>query len=329
MTALGFALASLALLLATGWLLQKHAERRDARRYPPPGRMVDMGTHRLHLVHKGASRGPTVVIEQGAGGPAFLWWPVLDRVAAFAGVCAHDRAGNGASESPPAPHTPLESAHELHSMLVHAGIPGPYILVGHSYGGLIVRLFARDHREDVAGLVLVDTIEEGAHFQPDVLKLYARFVALLAALELAARFGVQRLLGLVRRDDDATLPPELRGRMAAASRSPGFFRAMRTDMSALAQWDVALRHPGATGTLDDVPLLVVTHGQPFPGAFAVLEKYWAQGQRRLAELSTNSELIVARGSNHMVQNDEPDLIVEAIHRVYVSATTGARIATAA
>ena len=312
---LAIVLGVLIALLVAGWALQTVGERADARRFPPLGTMVDLGTHRVHVVHKGPSSGPTVVIEQGAGEPWIFWWSIVERVAEFASVCTYDRAGIGASEAPPSAHTPLDSANELATLLERARIPGPYILVAHSYGGLIARLFARDHRPDVAGLVLVDTFEEGIHFQADVIPMYRRFCRILALVTIAARFGILRLASKLRRAEASSLPAEIQARMDATGQSPAFFRGLSTDMQGLDRYDPALRHPGATGKLGDLPLVVITHGQPFPGPMAKLEKYWAAGQQRLAALSTNGELVVAHNSNHMIQMDEPQVVIDAIRRV--------------
>ena len=180
-------------LLTAGYVYEKAAEWRDKKSHPAPGRIVAVGDHKLHLLYK-ASIGPTVVIEQGAGEPSRLWWPVQDKIAEFANVCIYDRAGYGWSEPVAAGRTIAERAEELHTLLTSAGIPGPYILVAHSYGGFIVRCFARNHPDQTAGLVLIDTPEETAFFRPEVLKFYSRLRFMNAAVELAARFGVLRLL---------------------------------------------------------------------------------------------------------------------------------------
>lgn len=309
-------LAALLMLLAAGFVYQKLGERADARRFPPLGSMLDVGGRRLHMVLKGPARGPTVVIETGGGEPFMFWWPIVERVAEFASVFAYDRAGIGASDRAPRARTPLDSAHELHALLERARVPGPYILVAHSAGGLIARLFARERRGDVAGLVLVDTFEEGVHFQPDVRRLYARFMPMLTLMSLAARFGVLRLVARLSRQEPPKVSAELQARMETVAMSPRFFLDMKADFAALQNYDPAMRRPGATGDLGNLPLIVITHGQPFPGAFATLEKYWGAGQERLAALSKNGELVVACNSNHMIQHDEPDVVVAAIRRVY-------------
>ncbi|MGA7382926.1 MAG: alpha/beta hydrolase, partial [Terriglobales bacterium] len=135
-----------------------------------------------------------MVIEQGAGSPSRLWWPVQDKVAEFASVCSYDRAGYLWSDPVPPGRTIAERGEELHTLLVNSGIPGPYVLVEHSYGGLIVRSLARDHPEQMAGLVLVDTPDEATIFQQKVLDFYSRIGVASKVVEFAARFGWLRVL---------------------------------------------------------------------------------------------------------------------------------------
>ena len=230
--------------------------------------MVAIGEHRLHLLCKGTV-GPTVIIEQGAGEPAIFWWPVQAKVSAFARVCTYDRAGYGWSDPVRASRTIQERAEELHTLLVNAAVPGPFILVGHSYGGFIVRWFAREYRDQVAGLVLVDTAEEGSIFREDVLDLYSGVRMFPRVMALAARFGLPRLLRLCF--------PSLRAQLSLVK--PGEFAATADDLASLERVKPPLSEPGGFGTLGDLPLIVVEHGQPFPGPFALLEKYWAAGQK--------------------------------------------------
>jgi pimeloyl-ACP methyl ester carboxylesterase len=306
------------LLLMAGYLYQQIGDKRDAPREVSPGRMISVGGHRLHLVCKG-SRGPTVVIEQGAGEPSNLWWPIQDKVAEFARVCTYDRPGYGLSEAVPAPRTIEDRAAELHALLVNAEIPGPFVLVAHSYGGLIVRLFARDHRESVAGLVLVDTTEEGVFSRKDILAFYAKIRVFCRALALTARFGALRLL----RD----CFPHV-GAFGFPSVQPSYYLAAADDVASVTRASAAIKGTGGIGTLDDLPLAVITHGQPFPGPFAILENGWSEGQVRLAALSTNSQLVVAHNSNHMINQDEPALVVDVIRRVCEAARTGSKLSPA-
>src|SRR4029077_2354385 len=120
-------------VLAAGFVFQKLGERADARRFPPLGTMIEVGTRRLHVIRRGPAHGPTVVIETGVGEPCALWWPIVERVGGVGSVGAYARAAIGASERAPGARTPLDSASELHALLARARIPGPYVLVAHSY----------------------------------------------------------------------------------------------------------------------------------------------------------------------------------------------------
>jgi pimeloyl-ACP methyl ester carboxylesterase len=213
----------------------------------------------------------------------------------------------------PAGRTIDDRAAELHTLLVNAQIPGPYVLVAHSYGGWIVRIFARDHRDQVAGMVLVDTGEESVYSRPDVVAFYSKLAVLTKALGWIARVGLFRLFRpsfLV----PPGLPPALSRVAAASSLRPHSFFAAADEVASLKRspW---MSQPQALGTLGNLPLVVINHGKPFPGPFKIVEKYWEPGQRRLAALSTSSDFIVAENSNHMIHFDEPDFVVESIRRI--------------
>jgi pimeloyl-ACP methyl ester carboxylesterase len=243
-----------------------------------------------------------VIIEQGAGSPSQLWWPIQEKVAAFARICTYDRAGYGWSEPVRGPRSIGHRAEELHTLLMNAGVPAPYILVAHSYGGLIVRRFAHKYREQMAGLVLVDTADEIVMSQPEVQLFYSRMRLFPKTMGMAARLGVPRLLRRI---------PALRQGLWFVE--PKDYAATADDLASLKHLDGSASNPGA---LQDLPLVVITHAQPFPGPFAVLEKGWRQAQQRLAALSTQGVLITAEKSNHMIHLDEPDLVIEAIRQMH-------------
>ena len=312
---LGAAAIFALLLLLAGYGYERFGEVQEAKRHPAPGRMVTVGARRLHILCKGSAV-PTVIIEQGAGEPARLWWPVQERVAEFARVCTYDRAGYGWSDAAPAGRTVSERVDELHTLLVNGNVPGPYVFVAHSYGGLMVREFAQKYPGEVAGLVLVDTPEEGTIFRRDVLEFHARMRGIQRVVEFAAGVGVLRLLNHWVALDGVGFPFV----------RPGEYAAARDDIASIKRVPMAMREPAANGQLGDLPVVVITHGQPFPGPFAVLENGWSEGQQRLAGLSSNGLLIVAHKSNHMIQHDEPELVVDAICRVHAAARDQARLA---
>jgi pimeloyl-ACP methyl ester carboxylesterase len=288
------------LLLACAYAFERIAEHRDAKQNPPPGRLIRVGNHRLHLFCRG-SEGPTVVIEQGAGEPSQLWWPIQERIAAFARVCTYDRAGYLWSEPVRRARSVRERAEELHVLLVNAAVPGPYLMVAHSYGGLIVREFALRYPAETAGLVLVDTPDEQALCEPEVQALYARMATFMRVLETAARFGLVRLLRQI---------PAVRQMLWFVR--PDEYAAAADDLASLKRLDPSSSAPGQLG---DLPLVILTHGQPFPGPFAVLESGWLASQQRLLALSRQAVLITAENSNHMIHLDDPDVVIDAVRQV--------------
>jgi len=302
---------ALLLLLTIGYVYEWIGGRRDTRLNPAPGRLVLVGGRRLHLLCQG-SAAPTVVIEQGAGELSKFWWPVQNEITKFAQVYTYDRAGYGWSEPGPLGKSVEDRTRELHTLLSEAGVQGPVIFVAHSYGGFIVRNYVREYPGQVAGLVLVDTPEEFSFFRREVLDFYAKVRFINRLVGLVSRFGVLRLLS-------HWLPLD---RFGFWPTKPAEYSALCDDLASLERVPASMRTPKSTGSLGLLPVIVITHGQPFPGPFAVLEKNWSEGQAQLAALSTDSVLMVAKNSNHMIQQDEPELVVDAIRRTHAAVKNG-------
>src|SRR5690606_20934149 len=161
--------------------------------YPAPGILADAGGHKLHLRVMGAEHpGPTVILETGSGSFSSAWGWVQPEVAKFARVVSYDRVGLGWSEPGPQPRDAHQIARELHTALHNAGIEGPYILVGHSYGGHIIRVFTGMYSDEVAGLVFVDSsVPEHVDTMPVPV-----MSTVLAGVRNLAYFGVLRALPL-------------------------------------------------------------------------------------------------------------------------------------
>ena len=330
-----------AVLLAAGAgaLYERVAEARDRRRFPPPGALVEMNGYRLHAIRLGGdvAKGPTVVFDAGLAGFTLDWGLVLPQVAEFASVFAYDRAGYGWSDPAPAPRTASALADELAALLQRAGVPGPYVLVGHSFAGYTSRIFADHHRDQVAGLVLVDPSQEDLYLRlppdlrPGLLQLDRVARVVLRVGGVLARLGVVRLLGEV-------LPvlapfrklPEPQRTMAFVLRyTPRFFR---TSYAEYQTFIVSGEQAGAVEPLGAMPVTVLSAigsdddratgervGAPGGSLGAVLRAMAQLGAdlqgEMAARISTNATHIVTSESGHQIALTQPALVVEAVRRV--------------
>jgi pimeloyl-ACP methyl ester carboxylesterase len=316
----------IAALLAAGAVYEAWARRVAAGRTPPPGQMADIGEgRRLHIFCEGDAPGPTVVLEMGAAEASPFFWAIQHDVSQFARVCSYDRAGLGWSPPVRGAQTMEERAADLHAMLQAAGIPGPYVLAGHSYGGPLIRLFARDHPHLAAGFVFIDAPDEASLFgEPYQRFLRSSMIPMVRVMGLARRFGVLRALAAIS-PNLSFMPPNMAAdarRAMAATEGPGLYRTAAMEFESILTAPDRLRTGGLGGPLGDAPVIVLTHGIKFPPPYDVLEMGWEEGQARLAALSTNSELVVATQSSHLLQYDEPDLVIDAIRRVWLAARDG-------
>lgn len=329
------AAAALAGASAAGLIGQRAKVRRKAG-HPPPGRLVDVGSHRLHIHCQGetAPDRPVVVIDAGQGDFSLSWAGVASRVAEFARVCTYDRAGLGWSDAGPQPRTARVMVEELRALLARASVPGPYVLVGASTGGMNVRLFAHEYPHDIAGLVLVDSAHEDQFSAPLVRQTFKRMQKMLPLMNGAMLFLVRSGLAALRPGlvPDGGLKAKFSPRDAATldaivAGDAKHLAAAAAELRGLDETHAQMRAARIT-TLGNLPLVVIRHGvgQPAMGSpemAAALEETFERLQREMAALSTNGRLVVAERSGHAVQLDRPDLIVDAIREVVTAARSHA------
>lgn len=284
-------------------------------RHPMPGEMVGVGDHRLHVVRAG-SGGPSVILESGSGEVASGWNAVASALEGRTTVVRYDRAGTGRSEPSPSPRTAEEIASELHTALEAVGAPKPYILVGHSLGGLYVREYTRVYPDDVAGLVLVDARpEDDARRTADLLPDGAGTAALPTWVpSLLKATGMLRLGNGVLLE--GLVPAAQRQEFLNVTASSTYFQTQREEADLIAPTEDALRGQD----LGHLPVRIISRGLPQDYAAAgvddetgvELERIWQDGQRRMLGLSTDSRLVIAERSGHLVPMDQPDIVVDEI-----------------
>jgi pimeloyl-ACP methyl ester carboxylesterase len=314
--ALSFALLVL-VLAVVGAVYQYLSTARDLQRFPPPGRLVDAGGHRLHIHCSGAGS-PTVVLDSGFDDTMLVWWAVQPEVAKFTRVCSYDRAGVGWSDAGPTPTHSRQMVGELHTLLKNAGVSDSYALVGASFGGLNARVFASQYPDETAGMVLVDSMHEDQFARttgpkgppPAWLKKLARGVGWIGGTT-----GLGRILGSAA--TSLAVPPEVKPMAYAVSlRTEAYTAGAKIEGFQCLDQARATKRSDGQPPLGDKPLVVLTHGKRGElGAKDSDERAWVEMQDELARLSSNSKHLFLEKSGHRIVLDQPEAVVEAIHQV--------------
>jgi pimeloyl-ACP methyl ester carboxylesterase len=273
---------------------QREAHRVDTRERTSPtivdgGRLVDVGGRRLYMTCTGTGS-PTVILEAGFGGSSTDWRDVQPQLGRTARTCAYDRAGLGSSVARSGVHDARDENRDLQQLLFSAGLRPPYVLVGHSYGGLLTRLYAHQHPREVAGVVLVDALGRDA-----------------------------------QRRELAIWPPAVDPEDRAALAEPvvdgvDMQSGERLDDGVRSLGDVPLvvieagRHDAIFGGLP-------------PALRRAQERLWSRSQAELAGLSSDHALVRAERADHFVQrlDGQPRVVVRAVQAVVRAARTGARL----
>jgi pimeloyl-ACP methyl ester carboxylesterase len=316
----------LALLLGAAY--RALGERRDRKRFPPPGRYVQLESHRLHFQDMGEG-GPTIVLESGLMSCVLTWQKIQPELAKRARVVSYDRAGTGWSDPGPEPRNAVRITTELRDFLRRAEIPPPYVLVGHSFGGLTMPLFAARYPEEVSGLVLVDPVAPAEWHPPSERDLhrtkigskvcrraavvsYTGLLRLIASLlQAGAKRSANRLIGAISKgapsDSNTTespwfwnLPASERAMAPVFWTTPKFCRAIASQLERLPESAAQVAAAGPLNT----PLIVISAGN-------------ASAERRAAHAaiagqSPNGRHIVADRSSHWITEDQPELLIGAI-----------------
>jgi len=328
-----------------GALFQGVATALDSRRFPPPGQLVDLGGHKLHLRCYGEGS-PTLLFEAGAGGSSLDWAAVEPLIAGLTRTCLYDRAGLGWSEPAPNRSAPTSGrvAEQLHLLLERAGEKGPFVLVAHSLGGLHAQVFAGAYPELVAGLVLVDPTRSdpigparGIMTAAEVAAVegvIARGNALIATMGKVQawlyRLGIARLMALAGTGTTARLAAQVPEPMRGAYRAVN----LRTQVPVTALREIqgtatSAEEAARVGSLGETPVALLRPVQePGGGApegfspeLAAKMSAYAD-QEEVLDRSANGRLIAVPGSGHYIQLDQPSAVAEAIRGVLGVARKG-------
>jgi pimeloyl-ACP methyl ester carboxylesterase len=328
MTTLKVVGALILALACFGMMHQYVATKLDERKHPPVGQLVDIGGYKLHMIdQRQSNNGSVVVMDGGAGCNALDWALVQPEIVKFARVITYDRAGYGWSDASPLERTSANIVEELRTMLKNADVQGPYILIGHSFGGFNMQLFAAKYPDEVAGLILVDSSSEDAfekyqkNFIPNTSSMWA-YLALTYA-------GISRLmqyLPSVKAMNDlylAKYSASVQDILKAQRLSTKFVVANVHEGLLLEKNCQQLQQAGKS--FGDMPLTVIRAGKPMiekpiPGVISQelmdkINKVWLEIQTDLLKKSSQSTELIAENSGHLIPYDQPEIVVDAVREM--------------
>lgn len=318
--------------VALGIVYQLVGTRRDRKLYPPPGRMIDLGSHRLHLYETGTG-GPTIVMESGLMSTVLSWTELQRELSKSFRVVSYDRAGLGWSELGPMPRTAERIVDELHLALGEAGIKPPYILIGHSFGGMLMPLFAARYADEVTGMVLIDAVVP-AEWDPPTdqdarnSRIGAQVCRRAAVL---ARIGVIRVVAALLDSPLKKIAGHLvrlisRGTPSnSGTVSSPWFAALPPNERAMAAifWIQPKFALTIASQLENLPLSakqVGTHKKFCSKKVVFLTAGSASARRRNGHAETAARLplgehIRVNETNHWIMQSKPEIVIRAIESI--------------
>ena len=287
------------------------------REYPPPGRMVNVDEFMMHI-HCTGEGSPTVILSAGLDDFSIFWSQVQSEIAKSMRVCSYDRAGLGWSEPSPYPRTSEMMVTELHALLVKAKVDPPYVLVGHSFGGALVRLYAHHYPDEVDGMILVDAAPDDLFTRvPSWKGAIAGKLELYRTLAPLSSFG---LLALTPESiPNRGMPEDMLAQYRAIAVSTNYFKTGIAENEAFESNLAAMRDINMS--LLDKPLFVISRGywDPIPN-FSEIEntfawQMWQEMQVEFLSLSSNSSHVIAGESEHNIHLQQPELVIDAIRAI--------------
>jgi pimeloyl-ACP methyl ester carboxylesterase len=321
--------AAVVVTAVIGAICEQVGQRRDRERLPQVGRSVDIGGRSLNIFCSGDGR-PAVIFDSGNPDPGYIWADIQPEVAKFTRACWFDRAGLGWSDPGAFPRTSAAMSTELHELLHRAGIPAPYVLVGHSLGGMNIRVYNGLYPEDVAGAVLVEAAhEDEPRRAPPAALGHTAPRYLWRAIWIAGE--VARFTGLLRAaSPSSTLPAD-----ATRRTRRDVVRELRRKPNALAsEFDASAPESYAeaerSGGFGDRPLIVLTGGTlPMPenpteddrALFAYHRVWMREIQPKLARLSTRGRQVIVERAGHRIPDEAPDAVIAAVRELLAEVRT--------
>lgn len=300
----------LVVLAGAGFIYQAVATQIDERKFPAPGQLLTVGDHKMHINCIGQGS-PAVILDAAGGNSSASWGLVQPEISRLTRVCAYDRAGMGWSERGPTPRDLKQHVSELRALLSAAGVEGPYVLVGHSYGARVALVYAKEYPGEVTGMALIDPgkLDDDARFPPENRSELATEERTITLGRWLAPFGVVRLF--LPDADDGDLPMENRASENAFNVSTKFFRAIRDQYEVLPQTYSQQREVTDLGS---TPLVIVSATVPDDA----IRRVWTDMNGELTKLSTRGVHRTVSGATHsqlLYKREHAQVTIGAIQQV--------------
>ena len=278
----------------------------DADKYPAPGTHIWLGDYRMHLHCQGRGS-PTVILEAGLGGTSLEWVRVQPKISRFTRVCSYDRYGYGWSDPSFEARTAATIVTELRQLMGNGAVAAPYLLVGHSFGGLTMRLFASRYPQYIAGMVLLDPTHEAQFDQQQLASPSHK--TLIPNQNKAFVIGNHYQI-------PTALPAEIRPTAQMLALIPSSIRSLYSELRYIRISAAQVRQSGQT--LPDVPLTIIAHNSLIRAQTAKAKRFagnWLTLQRELATRAPQGRFIMAEHSGHHIHLEQPELVINSVRDI--------------
>lgn len=319
---IGFVVAGFVLAFICGF--NSHASADGTPKYPPPGKLVEVENHLMHIYCTGKGS-PVVILEAGLSSYSLDWSLVQPEISKKTMVCSYDRSGYGWSEPGKEPRTAQQVVKELHELLLKDGVKGPYVLVGQSLGGIFVQLFALTYPAETDGIILVDSVNRNMDrkIPKDKLDKFEGNLKFFAYMgKMGAPIGIPRLLHMPSSIAIYKLPEDLRPEAYWLTYRTKTYAAIYDELDAMRESEAEFDKYDNIEKFPNVPVVVLSGAVPkdYP-PFMIsggLFDSWKELQTDLAKTFPHAKHIIAGKSGHFIQLDQPGLVIDTVDRMVES-----------
>lgn len=306
---------SIIFIVVAGFIYEQTSRLVAESKFSPEGEFTEVRDHKLHYVKKGTGS-PTVVFDAGAGDGIFSWSKVQNKVSKYASTISYDRAGIMWSERGNNPKNSKQISTDLHELLIKSKAQKPYIIVAHSLSGLTLRSFISDYNEDILGVVFVDV----SH--PDQINRFPKETGLFFDKTPAWLINFANAIGIVRLFFIPTYPNTDKNDPINIQLKALGPKSISAAVEVLQSFKSITNEAAKISTFGNIPLTIITGASPERYKYlknSILEKQfnniWSELQKDLLKLSSDSKQILAKKSGHIVQMEEPEIVIESIYEM--------------